>query len=71
MPALPMHLHAANFLGRSNTKISRVRLTITRCLLRGAVGLVVRSKRGDISLAIGITTGQHPTAAFCSGLFFC
>ena len=64
MPVLPMHLRAVNFLGRS--KISGVRL------LRGVRGLAVRSKHGDITVAIGITTGHHCTAAFCRRLFvFC
>ena len=68
MLVLPMHLHAVNFLGRN--KISGVILTITECLLKGAGGLAVRSKRGDISVAIGITTGYHLTIAFCSRLLF-
>ena len=54
MPVPPMHLHAVNFLERS--KISRRRLTITRCL---------QSKRGDIRVAIGITTSHHLLAALC------
>ena len=57
MPVLPMHLHAVNFGGHN--KISGVSLTIIGCVLRGVGGLAVRSKRGDISVAIGITTGHH------------
>ena len=52
MPTLPLHLHVVNFLGCSNSKMSRVRLTITRCLLRGAGGVVVWSKCGDINATI-------------------
>ena len=59
MPVPPIHLHAVNFLGRS--KISRLRLTITRCL---------HSKRGDIRVAIRITTDHHLLVALCRHLFF-
>ena len=54
MPPLPMHLHAVNL----NSKIGRVRLTITWCLLRGAGGRGLRSKRGDIGTDKKITTGH-------------
>ena len=54
MSVSPMHLH-----GCSNN--SRRRLIITEW---------VQSKRGHISVAIGITTGHHLAAAFCKCLFF-
>ena len=54
MSVSPMHLH-----GCSNS--SRRRLIITGW---------VQSKRGDISVTIGITTGHHLPTAFCKCLFF-
>ena len=68
MPALAMHLHVVTFLGGSNGKISEVGHTINGCLPRGAGGVVVWSKRWDISAAICITAGHHLIAAFCSGV---
>ena len=67
MPALPTHLHAVNFLTRSLES----RLTITGCLLRGASGLVIRRKRGDIGVAINITTSYPPLARMHMGLLCC
>ena len=49
MPGSPMHLHGCSY-------ISRRRLIITGW---------IQSNRGDISVAIGITTGHHLLAAFC------
>ena len=68
MPILPIHVHAVNFWGHG--KIRRVGLTITGCLLKGAGGVAIRSKRGDISVTTGITSGHHLAAALCRSLFF-
>ena len=69
MPVLPMHLRAVKFFGHN--KISGVKLTIIGCILKGAGGLAVGSKRGDINNTIDITTSHHLVAAFCGRLFFC
>ena len=52
-----MHHHAINVLGRS--KIKRVTLTITTCLLRGAGGLAVRSNHRDIRAGDEIRSGPQ------------
>ena len=81
MSALPMHIHAVNFLVAASNLVESdspspialfllllFLLLLFLLLLGGGGDSVVHSKHGGIIVAICITTGHHLAVAFCRRL---